>query len=140
MHLQRTKILMLERLYKYYCIYTRWILVRIYFFIILIFNFKKRMLKKIKTYRLCVLWNKNAKKYLIRQVKMIFINACSFNLFVLSFMNEPPLALRAKPSSLLENLLFFYKMLSHSFYLKLSNSLIKILHLLKLKHFPPNSS
>ena len=120
MHLQRTKILILERLYKYYCIYTRWILVRIYFFIILIFNLKKRMLKKIKTCRLCVLWNKNAKKYLIRQVKMIFINALNspffFPLFIridyLSFHEEVSFVLQGRLPLLL--LLPFFKSLSKS--------------------------
>ena len=72
---------------------------------------------------------------------MIFINACSFNLFVLSFMNEPPLALRAKPSSLMESLLY---LLQDAFPLLLFkaflNLILKILHLLKLKHFPPKSS
>ena len=75
-----------------------------------------------------MVWKKLDKNCLICLIKMIFINACSFNLFALFFMNEPPLALQAKPSFLMEGLLFFYKMLSHSFYLKLSYSLIKILN------------
>ena len=46
-----------------------------------------------------MVWKKLDKNCLICLIKMIFINACSFNLFALSFMNELPLALWAKPSS-----------------------------------------
>ena len=45
-----------------------------------------------------MVWKKLDKNCLICLIKMIFINAYSFNLFAFSFINEPPAILRAKPS------------------------------------------
>ena len=46
-----------------------------------------------------MVWKKLDKNCLICLIKMIFINACSFNLFAFSFMKELPSTLWAKPSS-----------------------------------------
>ena len=48
-----------------------------------------------------MVWKKLDKNCLICLIKMIFINAYSFNLFAFSFMNELPSTLWAKSSSLM---------------------------------------